>query len=144
VYFIYGIAAVTGGGLAGFFSDSFTPRRTLLVGTGLLLLCLLLMPFSTQSLFIFWPILIVWGVLSWSITPPIQSHLVQIAPETADIHQSLNVTALHLGIAFGTLAGGIVIDQWTVSYNAFLGAALLVPAWLAAYYSTAIRRKITD
>src|SRR5699024_12493295 len=95
------------------------------------LLCLLIMPLSTQSLFVFWPVLIIWGVLSWSITPPIQSHLVLIAPETADIHQSLNVTALHLGIAFGTLAGGVVIDQWAVAYNAFLGVAIVGSACLA-------------
>ena len=140
VYFIYGLAAVTGGGLAGFFSDSFTPRRTLLTATGLLLLCLLLLPLSTGHLVAFWLVLITWGILSWSITPPIQSHLVQAAPETADIHQSLNITALHLGIAFGTLVGGLVIDQWTVSYNAVVGAALLIPAWCAACYCTAIKK----
>src|SRR5699024_12205774 len=78
VYFIYGIAAVTGGGLAGFFSDSFTPRRTLLIGTGLLLLCLVIMPFSTHGLFVFWAVLIIFGVLSYSITPTIHSQLVLI------------------------------------------------------------------
>ena len=48
VYFIYGIAAVTGGSLAGYFTDRFSPRRTLLTviyngpaGAAIILLSLL-------------------------------------------------------------------------------------------------------
>lgn len=132
VYFIYGIAAVTGGGLAGYFTDRFSPRRTLLTAICLLCGCLLLIPLSVHTPFLFWCVLIIWGVLSWSITPPIQSHLVHIAPETADIHQSLNVTALHLGIAFGTLVGSLVIDKLTVIYNGPAGAAIILLSLLTA------------
>lgn len=134
-YFIYGAAAVTGGGLAGFCSDRFTPGRTLVGAISLLLLCLLLFPLSTTSSLLFWPILILWGILSWAITPPIQSHLVQVAPDTADIQQSLNVTALHLGIAFGTLIGGLVIDQLSVVYNGPIGALIILLSLGAAFIS---------
>src|SRR5690606_41770112 len=75
---------------------------------------------------LFWTVLIAWGLLSWSITPPIQSHLVQLSPETADIQQSLNTAVLHLGIAFGAWVGSVVIDRASVEHNAVVGALLIL------------------
>src|SRR5690625_527800 len=135
VYFLYGVAAVSGGGLAGFFSDRFSPRRTLISAIALLIICLLLLPLSTAVPVLFWGLLIIWGLLSWAITPPIQSHLVHLSPATADIQQSLNITALHLGIAFGTLIGSMTIDQFAVTYNAPIGAAIVLLSLLAALFS---------
>lgn len=125
VYFAYGTAAVTGGGLAGVSADKFGPRRTLLIVIVALCACLLVIPHTTGVPAFFWVVLILWGVLSWSITPAIQTHLVQLSPETADIQQGLNTTALHLGIAFGTLLGSVVIDRFSVETNAVVGAFLI-------------------
>src|SRR5699024_9910303 len=112
VYFVYGAAAVAGGGLGGVAADNFGIRRTLLTVIVLLGICLFVMPYV--SFWLFWVVLIIWGVLSWAITPPVQSHLIQLSPETSDIQQSLNNAALHLGIAFGTFIGSIVTDQLSV------------------------------
>jgi len=139
VYFIYGLAAVTGGGLAGYLTDAITSRRTLLGSITLLFFCLLIIPVSTDHLVLFWVVLVIWGVLSWAISPPIQSHLVQVAADTADIQQSLNVTALHMGIAFGTLVGGLVIDNYAVDYNAIVGALLVLFSLAAALVSLRVR-----
>ena len=132
VYFVYGAAAVTGGGLAGMLADKFGSRRTLLTSTALLVFCLLVIPYTTQIPAIFWLILVTWGVVSWAITPPIQSHLVQLSPETSEIQQSLNNSVLHLGIALGTLVGSGVIDRFSVEQNAFTGAFFVVIALGAA------------
>lgn len=135
VYFVYGAAAVTGGGLAGISADKFGPRRTLLTVIVLLCACLLIIPSTTGVPALFWVVLAIWGVLSWAITPPIQSHLVQLSPETADIQQSLNTTFLHLGIAFGTSIGSVVIDRFSVEDNAAVGAALILLALGTAWVS---------
>lgn len=126
VYFIYGAAAVTGGGLAGVFSDKFGARRTLLTAIVLLCVCLLTIPYTTGVPALFWIVLVIWGLLSWAITPPIQSHLVQLSPETADIQQSLNTAVLHLGIAFGAWVGSVVIELSSVERNAPVGALLIL------------------
>lgn len=133
VYFVYGAAAVAGGGLAGMSADTIGVRRTLLTAIVLLGVCLLIMPYAS-SIF-FWIVLVVWGVLSWAITAPIQSHLIQLAPETSDIQQSLNNAALHLGIAFGTFVGSIVIDRLSVEQNAFFGVVFVVLALATAIVS---------
>lgn len=135
VYFVYGAAAVTGGGLAGISADKFGPRRTLLTAIVLLGACLLIIPHTSVAPMLFWAVLVVWGVLSWSITPPIQSHLVQLAPETAGIQQSLNNAALHLGIALGTLVGSVVIDRFSVEKNALVGTGFVIIALGAALVS---------
>lgn len=142
VYFVYGAAAVTGGGLAGVSADKFGARRTLLTVISLLCICLLIIPSTTATPALFWVVLVVWGVLSWAITPPIQSHLVQLSPETADIQQGLNTTFLHLGIAFGTSIGSVVIDRFSVEYNSVVGAALVTLALGAAWVSLQEERAI--
>ena len=141
VYFVYGAAAVTGGGVAGTLSDKFGARPTLLTSTALLIVCLLLIPHTTQVPVVFWVILVVWGVLSWAITPPIQSHLVQLSPETSEIQQSLNNSVLHLGIALGTLVGSVVIDRFSVEQNAYTGAFFVVIALGAAMVTLQRKRE---
>lgn len=126
VYFVYGAAAVIGGGLAGLSADRFGSRRTLLTSILLLCACLLVIPLSATAPDLFWVVLVTWGVLSWSITPPMQSHLVRLSPETADIQQSLNTSILHLGIAFGTLIGSAAIEYSSVEHNAVAGALLVL------------------
>lgn len=139
VYFVYGIAAVTGGGIGGFSADRFGIKRTLLTVIVLLGVCLLIMPYT--SLMFFWFVLVIWGVLSWAITPPIQSHLIQLSPETSDIQQSLNNSALHFGIAFGTFIGSVVADQLSVEQNAHFGTLFAVLALVSFLLSTQRKRR---
>lgn len=126
VYFVYGAAGVIGGGLAGLSADMFGARRTLLAVIVLLSACLLVIPQATATAPLFWPVLVIWGGLSWSISPPMQSHLVRLSPRTAGVQQSLNNGVLHLGIALGTTVGSVVIDHWSVEYNAMVGAFLVL------------------
>lgn len=128
LYLVYGIAAVTGGGLGGIAADKFGTKRTTLITIVLLAGCLLLIPLTLQHSSLFWIVVIVWGVMSWAITPPIQTHLLRISPETSDIQQSLNNAALHLGIAFGTFIGSIVITRGSIEWNPWVGVCFVLIA----------------
>lgn len=125
LYLIYGIAAVMGGGLGGVAADRFGTKRTILTVIIILAFCLFVIPFTVKHLLLFWLVILLWGVMSWAITPPIQTHLLRISPETSDIQQSLNNASLHLGIAFGTLIGSFVITNVTISWNPWVGAAFI-------------------
>lgn len=135
VYFVFGAAAVLGGGLAGTLSDKVGAATTLLTATGLFAGCLLLIPHTTALPVVFWVVLAVWGALSWAISPPIQSHLVRLAPRAADTQQSLNNSLLHLGIALGSFVGSAVIDRFDVAHNSRVGAIFVLLAFLAAIIS---------
>lgn len=124
-YFIFGIAAVSGGGVGGTLSDRFGSKRTMITTLIIFSLSIFALPYTTSVLPVFIMVMIIWGMMSWAITPALQSYLIESAPETADIQQSLNNSALHFGIAFGSLIGGIVIEQATVKQNAMVGGILI-------------------
>lgn len=136
LYFVFGIAAVSGGGLAGLSADRLGIRKTVLTAIILLASCLFIIPFTIDSVSFFWIVLVIWGVMSWGITPPMQSHLMQLTPETSDIQQSLNNAALHLGIAFGTVAGSLVVQFNSIEHITYFGIIFVMLAFVTAIVST--------
>lgn len=141
MYLIFGIAAVSGSGFAGISADRFGVRKTLVTVIVVLALSLFLIPYTTNLHIVFWVVLVVWGVVSWGITPPVQSHLFTIATETSDIQQSLNNAALHLGIAFGTLFGGFVIERSSLEALPHFGLVFVVLAFIAAMITTRVPKE---
>src|SRR5699024_8834542 len=75
LYLLYGIAAVSGGGLAGLATDQLGNKRTLLLSIIVLAISLFIIPYTTNTIVLFWFFVMVWGIVSWAITPPVQSHL---------------------------------------------------------------------
>lgn len=135
VYFIFGIAAVCGGGLGGLFADKFGAKQTMLMVIAIFAAVMFLIPSTTFSFPLFLAVMLVWGTLSWANTPALQSYLIETSPETAEIQQSLSNSALQFGIAFGSFLGGIVIEQTAVKYNGTVGGILIILALIAAMIS---------
>src|SRR5699024_1982691 len=113
---------------------------TLLTVIALLGVCLLVMPFV--SFVFFWLVLVIWGVLSWAIPPPVQGHLSKAAPGQPDFQQTLTKEPLHLGIAFGTFIGSIIADLLSVKQNAFIGVLFVILALGSAFISLQKERKV--
>ncbi len=126
IYMIFGIAAVSGGGVGGYLSDTFGPKRTIMLTTILFAAVMLIIPHATFAMPVFLVILVIWGIISWTLAPATQSYLINLSPETSDIQQSLNNSALHLGIAFGSLVGGVVIEHGSVEQNATVGGLFIL------------------
>ncbi|BFH64148.1 MFS transporter [Paenibacillus azoreducens] len=134
-YLIFGIAAVTGGGFGGWVTDKFGAEKSILGIVSIFAIVMFLMPLSTFSAVVCLIVMIVWSGLSWSISPSLQSYLIQSAPESADIQQSLNSSASHIGIALGSAIGGIVIEGSSVYYNAWVGVVFVILALVSALFS---------
>lgn len=135
VYFIYGIAAVSGGGLGGILADRYGPPKTIVTVISIFGLSMFIIPFTTFSLILFLVVMVLWGMMSWANSPAVQSYLIESSPETAGIQQSFNNSSLHLGIAFGSFLGGRIIEQTSVQYNATVGGILVMFALLAFFIS---------
>ncbi|AWB44768.1 MFS transporter [Paenibacillus sp. CAA11] len=135
-YFVFGLAAVSGGLIGGVLSDKLGSRKSILIVVGAFIAVLFLLPLSTQSKLLFTVVLFIWGVLSWALSPAQQSYLIQNAPGSSDIQQSFNFSALQVGIAVGSGLGGVVIDHSSsIQSNAWVGGGLMILAFLCAIYS---------
>lgn len=143
IYLIFGIAAVAGGGIGGILADRFGSQTVILFVIVIFALSLFTIPHTTFAFPLFIMIMIIWGAASWAITPALQSYLIETSPETAAIQQSLNNSALHFGIAFGSLIGGIVIERTSVVHNATFGGLFVIVALAAATYSIT-RKRMTN
>ncbi len=141
VYFIFGIAAVSGGGLGGILADQLGTKRTLLIVISTFALAMFIIPYTTFAIPVFLVVMVIWGMMSWANTPALQSYLIETAPETASIQQSLSNSALHFGIAFGSFIGGIVIDHTSVAYNSTVGGILVLLSLICAIISFRAHQK---
>ncbi|SDW42610.1 MFS transporter, DHA1 family, purine base/nucleoside efflux pump [Marinococcus luteus] len=142
MFFIFGAAAVSGGGVGGWLTDQFGSKKMSLTFIASFAVILFILPFATNSMALFIIAVIIWGILSWSIAPAQQSYLIAVAPETSDIQQSVNTSALQVGIAIGSILGGIVVEQSVVAATSWAGSALVVVAMaiaLMAYRSPRVR-----
>ena len=134
-YFIFGISAVFGGGIGGWAADKWGSKKSILTFITVFSIVLFLLPKVTFSLVLFLIVMMIWSMLSWAITPAQQNYLIETSPETADIQQSLNNSALHFGIALGSLIGGVVIDESSVMNNASVGGVFILLSLLCAVLS---------
>jgi len=135
IYLLFGAAGMSGGWLGGYSSDRWGGGRSALIGGCLLALSLLLLPFAASSFWLLVPVVALWGMTSWGATPSVQHYITVNSPETAGIQLGLNLTAIHLGLAMGAAVGGVVVGRLPISYNAWIGAVVVMLAVLTIQYS---------
>jgi len=79
---------------------------------------------------------VLWGALSWALTPPLQNYLIETDPKTSDIQQSLNTAALQIGISIGSAVGGAMFAvTGSAKHLAGFGAILVLCALGCAIFS---------
>jgi MFS transporter, DHA1 family, purine base/nucleoside efflux pump len=140
IYFIFGLAALSGGVVGGTLADWLGPKPTILATITIFGFAIFSIPYTTFALPAFLIVLAIWGMMSWAVTPPMQSYLMKTSPETSDIQISLNNSAVHLGIAFGSFVGGIVTELASVEQNATVGGLFAIVALGTGLVSMVNRR----
>lgn len=141
-YFLFGIAAVSGGAFGGSLATRFGSVKSILFILAAFALSLFVLPYFTFSLPIFLIAVMIWGCLSWSLAPAQQDYIIKSDPVYSDIHQSINNSALQVGIALGSAIGGIVYSQTEdVLAMPAAGSLIVVLAFIFAAISLSIKVK---
>lgn len=117
----FGVGAVIGNLSSGQLSDRFGATRVVTFS----LLCSILICLVIAVALKYLPheqagpvligLMVPWGITGWMFPPAQASRIVNYAPGVANLTLSLNASALYLGIAFGTLIGGRVLEFATPS-----------------------------
>jgi predicted MFS family arabinose efflux permease len=108
--FAYGVGGAVGNSLGGRLTDRFGSQRLLHVVFSVFTLVLVTLPLTTTTTVTAGIALFVWGLFTWSVNPPIQNWLIELAPTNSGLLLSLNASAIYLGVGLSGVFGGLVID----------------------------------
>lgn len=140
VLLVYGLAGIAGGWIGGWSSDKLGNGKTMIITLLLHALAIFLLPYSTGSIYLLLIIVIVWCAFNMAPSPAIQSYLIQTAPQSSDIQLSFNTSSLHIGVAAGSIVGGLIVNDYSVTMNTWVGGLIVILAILSAIYSLSRNR----
>lgn len=140
VLLVYGLAGIAGGWIGGWSSDKLGNGKTMIITLLLHALAIFLLPYSTGSIFPLLIVVIVWCAFNMAPSPAIQSYLIQTAPESSDIQLSFNTSSLHIGVAAGSIVGGLILNYYSVTMNTWIGGLIVILAILSAIFSLSKNR----
>lgn len=143
---VFGAATFAGNLGGGQLAGRFGWQRSL---RGLLLLLALThvgLALSLQSAWLMVPMVFLWGLFSFGLSPSLQSGMLATAehytPKAVDFASGLNISAFNLGISMGSSLGALMVSRNLLGSTPWAGvlislAALLPLAWLARKNLTA-------
>lgn len=132
VFLAFGVAGVCGGYCGGWLADVAGPRFAMAVTPFAYLVALLAIPFAANVPGLFVVVMMAWAMISWMISPVVQSFLIAAGPQTADAGIGLNLSAMHVGVGLGTALGGLALAWLPLQSLPWLGGMLAAAAVMAA------------
>jgi DHA1 family inner membrane transport protein len=132
----YGAATAVGSFSGGRFADA-NAARTLIVATAGVAVSLLALYLVGASAILVVPVLLAWGLFGFGMAPSLQYRVISLAGPGGQLASSLPASAINLGVALGSLAGGMAISGFTISaavITGLVGAVIAIPvAWATSY-----------
>ncbi|MCA2230228.1 MFS transporter [Nonomuraea aurantiaca] len=132
----YGVAAATGSFSGGRFAD-INAARTLIVGTTGVAVSLLALYLIGAIAALAALALVALGLFIGVMTPSLQYRVMTLAGAGGALAQSLPASAVNVGIAFGSAAGGVAIGTFTTSSTVITGliiTVIVIPvAWATSF-----------
>lgn len=130
----YGAATAVGAFAGGRFADH-RAARTILTGNAILVVALAVLALVGDVPALVVVTLVVWGVTGIGLVPSVQFRVVRLAGPGRDLAATLPASAINLGIAAGSLAGGWAVTAHGATAPAVTGVVLLVLALPVAWWT---------
>ena len=74
----------------------------------------------------------IWGAFAFGNVPGLQVYVVQLAekhtPNAVDVASGLNIAAFNVGIAIGSIIGGVVVEDMELMDTPWVGASIVILA----------------
>lgn len=139
----YGAATAIGSFAGGRFADT-NAARTLTVATvGVAVSLLALYLFGTIALVVALA-LVALGLLGMGTGPSLQYRVVSLAGPGGQLASSLPASAINVGIAFGSVAGGLAIGRFTAAAAVVTGLIIAVTAIVAAWATGYLKPPVVE
>lgn len=132
VLLAHGFGALIGNLLGGRLADRFGNRRPLIGALIAFSSLLAVLPLTIGTAVGAGVALFAVGVAGWTTNAPVQSRLIELAPDDSALLLALNASAIYLGVGLGGIIGGVVIEQIGLSALAPVAAVLALVALVLA------------
>ncbi|WP_152392834.1 MFS transporter [Paenibacillus guangzhouensis] len=140
----YGAAVALGNSIGGKFANK-NPIRALfwmfIVQAAVLILLTFLAPYKVAGIIG----VILMGLLAFMNVPGLQLYIVQLAekyvPSAVDVASAINIAAFNIGIAVGSVIGGVVIGSMGLVHTPWIGALMVILAIILTGISAKLEKK---
>ncbi|RVU30993.1 MFS transporter [Neptunomonas marina] len=134
IMLVYGVSVAVGNIWGGRMADRMGPIKALHIIFTALALVLLVFTFTAGHQITAVITILIWGAFAFGNVPGLQVYVVQLAerftPHAVDVASGLNIAAFNVGIALGSLLGGIIIEDMSLMDTTWIGALIVVLALL--------------
>lgn len=145
VMLAYGLSVAVGNVWGGKLADRLGPVRALQIIFAGLAAVLLLLTLTAASPWLVVLTVLLWGAVAFGNVAGLQLYVVQqaerAAPQAVDVASGLNIAAFNVGIAFGAWAGGHIVASLGIMHTPWIGALIVLAAWLLTSWSGALDRR---
>lgn len=144
VLLVYGVAVAIGNALGGRLANH-NPTRALfwmfIMHAFIMIVMTFMIPFKVAGLIA----VILMGLVAFMNVPGLQLYVVQLAekyvPAAVDVASALNIAAFNVGIAMGSIIGGLVINSIGIVHTPWVGGIMVIGAVLLTGLSLRLERQ---
>jgi multidrug resistance protein len=144
VLLVYGVAVAIGNEVGGRWANH-NPAHALfwmfVIQAVVLVVMSFMIPFKVAGLIA----VFLMGLFAFMNVPGLQLYVVQLAekyvPTAVDVASALNIAAFNIGIAMGSLIGGVVVDSMGLVHTPWIGGLMVLVAVVLTRVSAKLERK---
>ncbi|WP_445361621.1 MFS transporter [Microbulbifer sp. EKSA005] len=132
IMLVYGFSVAVGNIWGGKLADNLGPIRALTIIFAALAFILFIFTFTAANPITSVLTILVWGAFAFGNVPGLQVYVVQLAqkytPHAVDVASGLNIAAFNIGIALGSLLGGLIIEDMSLMDTSWVGGSIVILA----------------